>query len=398
MLKKVVKVILYPLYNVAFLLASIAPRNNRLWLFGSWQGRAFSDNSKYLYLAVLAGEADVQACWLAKDKQLYHDMQAQGLAVVYAYSVAGIVAQLRAGLVFYSHRVESEFVAPLIGRSVKRIQLWHGLPMKQIGFDDTLHPQGRRKAQIRGRLFPFLSEKVDLVSACSEYDQEIFRRAFLVAPDDVIVAGYPRNDKFFKPLDRPTPRLLERRRYRVLYLPTFRGAVGSEFTLLESSAFDYEKYAAELAAINASLDIKLHPVQRPSAQLAAACMQCSELSLLESGGDVYSVLDDYDLVIIDYSSLYFDLLLLGIPFIMAPIDLQSYMQGERQLYMPYSEFAVHPPCENWEAVFKQIKTLAESDGVTSERAERLCQRFHHYRDAGAATRIIDAVRQRYVGH
>ncbi|MGJ8686237.1 MAG: CDP-glycerol glycerophosphotransferase family protein [Spongiibacteraceae bacterium] len=394
MLLKAAKFFPYPLYNLVFLVATLLPKNKRLWLFGAWQGLAFSDNSKYLFLSVLANEADIQACWLAKDKSLYRDMREQGLPVVYAYSLAGVVAQLRAGLVFYSHRVESEFLPQLIGRSVKRIQLWHGLPMKHIGFDDALQPNAKRNTLFKARLFPFLNERVDLISACSDYDRAIFRRAFLVNPDDVIVAGYPRNDKFFQAGGRSAPQ--RRSNYRVLYLPTFRGAVGSEFTLLESSGFDYKKYAAELAAMDANLDIKLHPVQRPSAQLAAACQQYSELSLLAVGGDIYSILNDYDLVIIDYSSLYFDLLLLGISFIMAPIDLHNYMQDDRQLYRPYSDYAVHPPCENWPAVFEQIATQLQHRSI-SDRGEQLCSEFHYYRDAGAAERLIDVVRQRYVG-
>jgi len=40
------------LFYIMYYVSCVTPRNRNIWIFGSWQGGKFADNSKYLFLYV----------------------------------------------------------------------------------------------------------------------------------------------------------------------------------------------------------------------------------------------------------------------------------------------------------------------------------------------------------
>jgi CDP-glycerol glycerophosphotransferase len=108
----------------------------------------------------------------------------------------------------------------------------------------------------------------------------------------------------------------------------------------------------------------MHPVNLPPKSLIKQ-MQNSKNICLDSGGDIYESISEYDCLITDYSSIYFDFLLSNKPIIFAPFDLQEYKQKERSLYFEFEEVTIKPYCYNWGEVVERI-ILLKREGAPNE--------------------------------
>src|SRR5690606_34937905 len=89
----------------------------------------------------------------------------------------------------------------------------------------------------------------------------------------------------------------------LVYAPTFRKHMQSPF---ESGELDVHTLNAFLAANNLLLAVKLHPLMAGRLPLP----QDANLIWIAPDSDIYPLLPLFDLLITDYSSIYFDFLLL----------------------------------------------------------------------------------------
>lgn len=375
-------------FNVLYLLACLVPKDRTLWLFSAWNGKRFSDNPKYIYKHLISSNSPIRAVWVTRDRKLHDAMRAQNLPVVYALSIEGIVHQLRAGAVVFTHSVDWDYVSAFVGRQVKRIQTWHGMPIKKIGFDDARDRNARLKARLNNLLMPYKNERFDLVVSGSEADKSKYHTAFDVALEKIRVTGYPRNDEIVKSITQPGLATQK----RIIYMPTFRGAVGSEFALLQGSGFDYAKADALMRDIGATLYIKLHPVQVFSQADLDAMARCANVKPLFNDGDIYEQIGNYDILITDYSGIYFDFLITGKPIIMAPFDLEEYVSKDRELYYPYNNICPDPPCFTWNEVFARLRQLSTGEAVDPTRYFRLQKQFHQFLDDRSSERVVNEIK------
>ncbi|MCZ8167490.1 CDP-glycerol glycerophosphotransferase family protein [Silanimonas sp.] len=376
---------------IVWLVISCVPRRRELWLFGAWNGRKFIDNPKYIYREALTRHPEIQAMWVAKDQRLFEDMRRRGLPVVLARSPRGVWAQLRAGAVIFTHSAEWDFDALWLGWPVRRIQTWHGMPIKRIGYDNDKDWQPQLRARITTLLWPYRNDRAHLILAAADVDAVTYRRAFNVEPQDVVLTGYPRND-----LLAASRSLTSRRdRLRVIYMPTLRGTPGSAFPLLSEGGFDFQTVDLELARLGIDLFIKAHPVQRFCEADEGHFAAARHIYRHTGESDIYEELGDFDALITDYSGIYFDFLLTERPIIMAPFDLNQYLSSDRGLYFQYDDICPDSPCVDWKTVLQRLASLREKIGKPPhERYRALLNRFHRYTDDGSSARAISAIKLR----
>ncbi|MFC1559169.1 CDP-glycerol glycerophosphotransferase family protein [Gemmatimonadota bacterium] len=360
--------------NVFHLLSYLVFKNNKLWLFSAWYGNRFLDNPKYLYKYALLQGTDVKAIWISKNRKLLNEVRRAGFICEYAYSPKGLWYQLRAGVVIFTHSVEADFFAPAIATHVKRVQTWHGVPIKKIGFDDEMSRTTRQRIRLKIRLFPYLTDRCDIVFACSEFDRDIYASAFKVSYDNIYVTGYARNDILIETSSKT--QYSDNNEMKIIYMPTLRGRQGSDYHLLHDAGFDYDMYDAMLNKYKMSFHIRLHPVQNITDYDKECIDRCRSIHLVTEVDDIYEVLGQYDVLISDYSGIYFDYLLLDRPILLAPIDFNEYLQTDREHYRAYEEFCPSPACYSWNDV---IDRLVDKPIVT-DRQKELKLRFHQYTD------------------
>lgn len=376
--------------NLVYALATLLPRDERLWLFGAWNGRKYLDNPKYIYEFVLSGFPDVRAVWICKDRELCRALTAAGRPAAYAFSARGVWYQLRAAVVVFTHAASWEFAACLLGHRVKRVQTWHGIPIKKIGYDDARAGDARRKARLVARLFWYEDDRCDLVLAASETEATKLIGAFNVREGDVRITGYPRNDAIVRSAAKRDAR---RFTMAVIYMPTYRGGVGSEFRLFAESGFDVRAVDRLCAELDIEFFVKLHPVQVFSPSDRAAIEASARLRAIDNVGDIYEKVGEYDVLITDFSGIFFDFLITGRPIVMAPIGFEAYVANDRELYYTYEELCADEPCRSWDAVFERLRAIRARGGEPSDRYRALQTRFHRYLDAESSRRAALEVRR-----
>ena len=386
------------LYSLPLYWVSLAcPRDKRLWVFGAWFGKRYSDNSRYLFEHVKKHHPEIRPVWLTRDPKITEALQQDGYEAYLTHSLKGFWLSCRAGAAFVT--CDSRDVNVLgISRS-KRIQLWHGTPLKKILADDLIGHQRKRSAlyylvrRAADFTFPFTQDRWDIITASSKTVKERLRSAFRVTDETVAVTGYARGDVILDPSPQ-TPRwlreLLEETRATstILYAPTFRGTDNDVdlFETLDSHAL--EKF---LAAHNTVLLIKMHYHNLAKVGLSNG-QKGSRIKWLteEEAPDINVLLPHAHVLITDYSSVFYDFLPLDRPILFTPFDLEQYLTRDRELYEDYFEATPGPKCRDWPSVIENLEALMRgTDAYRRTRADMLA-RFDAFADTSNCSRIVEA--------
>ncbi|MGE8425916.1 MAG: CDP-glycerol glycerophosphotransferase family protein, partial [Sphingobacterium siyangense] len=161
------------------------PKKTNLWVFGSWFGQKYSDSPKYLFEYVCKNHPEIQAIWLTNDSSTLQLIRKEGYRAVKAYSVLGYLVSARAKLGFISTSTAdlNFYVLPH-----KVINLWHGIPLKKIMFDDKYNNSyPLKKTNPFKRIFaPYIdSNPYSVVVASSVREKEILISAFRLKQEEV---------------------------------------------------------------------------------------------------------------------------------------------------------------------------------------------------------------------
>lgn len=312
------------IFNILLYFVSLLiPKSKKYVIIGGWHGQRYADNSRgiYEYLEEHKNQIGIKRVfWYTKNKDIYNRLKSEGRDVLYGYRLKSIYWHFRSKIHFIDQSTR-DIIGTLSVRTI-RVDLWHGLPLKKIG------------NYIHGDLFQNWKQKYytagcwadRYVLATSEQMAEMFRYAMGVKSNKMLIASYPRNKKLY----------LCNNEYnvddtlKVFYLPTFRD--NKEINpLLKENLNDIDDM---LRKNNIVLYIKPHFVITSSWK---AVGKLSNIQILEAKEDVYDWLNKTDLLITDYSSVFFDYLLTKRPIVFFPYDLEHYENEDRGFAMPYYE-------------------------------------------------------------
>ena len=387
--------ILLPVWALSFLM----PRKRDLWALGTWDGFTYTGNTRYLHAWLHANEKGrITAVWITRDLELARELRNLGAAAESLYSARGIWTCLRAGNYIFTHTVD-DINLWLSGRA-RLINLWHGVPLKKINYDNRFdryrHVYGLRGVGNWPNRFKRILGPHRIVVP-SESQREVFASAFRIASEKILPAGYPRNDRLvdsdFPDLLLPSEsECLERiRRLRaggrriILYMPTFRRC---EKPGQYREALKVEELDSKLKALNGHMLIKAHPMSTDLASFAENGFD--RIGSIPSSIDPYLLLPLTDMLLTDYSSIFYDYLLLDRPIVFYPFDFEHYQQMERELYFDYEQHVPGPIARKPEELFDLLEILnRDDDGYQARRRRLLAEVFNENR-GDSCSRIVAA--------
>lgn len=361
-------------------------RDDTLWVFGARGGHAFADNAKYCYLSVAADCPDVRPAWISHDRAVVRELRANGFRAHHAWSPAGIWANLRAGVVVLTQGIGDVNLACSGGALVA--DLWHGIPLKTISWD----------AEFPSRPLPFrlghryLAGQVDLLAIPGPGPIEAFESGLRIDRGRMAETGYPRTDALFDPIEGEhvglagasyrTVERLAADATLVFYLPTFRHDVDGS----PADHLDFERLDAFLADRDAFLVVKPHPAE--PIDLGAH----DRLVQLPAETDVYPFLRHADVLLTDYSSVFFDFLVLDRPLVFYPYDLERYRE-RRGLYFSYEAVTPGPIATDFESLLTTLEGVLAADEYAAER-QAVRERFLADPSPERSAAVIRAIRAR----
>lgn len=358
-----------PLYVLSF----FVPKKRGLWVFGSWYGKKYADNTKYFFEFCETKKSDNY--WIVKDKLLLKSLKNRNVNALYYLSLKGLWIQMRAEKAFITQSVMVDLMSPAINRTII-VQLWHGLALKKIMHDVKKSNKMRRFESLMSHIFPFSMHRQDYAIATSCETRKIFASAFKLPVTNVLITGLPRNDKMFDQINTGNGQG-KGNKFNFIYMPTFRGGIGSEVDLFYRFHFDIDKISKILDENNATLTLRLHPVNRPSNELLDAISHKNNINL-STVDDIYEEISKYDCLITDFSSIYLDYILTGKPIIFSPFDFEGYTANDRELYYPYTKVTLPCYCYDWEDIEEKIIEIIQKNVSETYKSkyEELQNIFH----------------------
>lgn len=390
------QILLLPLYGFSHLV----PRNKNIWVLGSTFGRHFADNPKYFYLYLSQHQKQVRAIWISANKDIIKLLRENNIEAYYSKSIKGIWYSLRARVYLYDNYAK-DINFWLSGGAVK-INLWHGIPLKKINmdnkFDSVRHPQSRWM-KYKYALRRLSDEKpYHYVLSPSNWFAPIFSSAF--ATKKVLCCGYPRNeflicdliDNIYSEREISILQLLRDRKQSdqtakiVLYMPTFRDSEAEFFSII-----DFKKLKNTLKEHHIMLCIKPHTKSKWKKEYSD--LACENIVYIDSETDPYVFLKDTDALITDYSSIYFDYLLLDKPVIFFCYDLRKYLEASREMYFDYEKFTPGIKVHTEEELLKSLSKLegmAEDIEISQKRLE-IFEKAFDYGNKDACEKLYDAI-------
>lgn len=372
--------------------SQLVPKKKKLWVFGAWNGKKYGDNSKYLFEYINLNGTEIRPIWLTQNKQAYDLISSKDFEVYYTYSFKGFLFSMMAEKTFVSVGIKD--VNRYVVNRKDVIMMWHGsTPIKKIVFDDTIT---RNKQSLIEKLiftfFPFLGSThlKGLVISGSVESSRIFQSAFDANEEQVILTGFPRNDSFFN-ISQTAPLLTELNNSKltnVIYMPTHRKEGRGELSDLFNCNFD--ELNQSLESLNSILFIKLHYFHLKTHTFK----NLSHLYFITDDDieqDIYTVLNKFDILITDYSSVHFDYLLTKKPIIFAPFDKEKYIKNDREFYFNYDEVTPGPQANNWKEILVYIEKFIQNPKLYEEERLNVMNRFNQYTDSQNCQRVFSAI-------
>ena len=385
-----------PLMFLIYCLVYFLPRNRRSWVFGSGVGVNFSDNAKYLFL-YCSSEKDINCYWITKNKDLVESLRNDGLNAYYKYSAKGLWLSLSSKVYVYDSRTGS--INHWASAGAIKVNLWHGSPLKTIDRDITVkhnafyignHTWGIKRYLVR-MIMPEWFVVADLMIATSEKVKGYFNSAF--GSKKIEVTGYPRNDIISNPSLYARYLVFEQNiidsistEKTILYAPTFRDT--NRFN--REAPIEWGRLNDLLRKNDATFLIKLH---RHDYSMAIK-EEYSNIRVLDNESDMYPLFSKVDLLITDYSSIFFDFLLTDKPVLFFPYDKDDYLTKDRSMYDEYDTVTPGHKAydfkgfyEKLDLFFKQPNALKESD-LDYQVIKKM---YNQYNDSDGAKRTYQFI-------
>lgn len=360
--------------------------DSHIWLFSSTDNSQYNYNSRYLFEYVKENLPEITPLFVINDPELRNSLSSKygKQYFIETESIQGIRQALSAGVWFTSAGL------PAYGTGLHKkrliINLWHGVPLKKIAL---LDPNLKKAARIYFK--KIFSENYTCILTTSHELIPLMARSFAVSEDKIKVWGQPRNDGLFQKNDcreilgQLFPDLPEYTK-TVLYAPTFRDY--GQVQLFPFKDFDQKQLEAFLDEKNMLLFIRTHVAEQGS----AAPYLGKRIRFLgnEQAEDVTGILNIFDCLITDYSSIYIDYLLTDKPMIFLPYDRQQYLDG-RGMNFDYDDVTPGPKPETFNDFLDALSPKEDFWKSERTRVNRLFNEIQHPCAADICNKVLKMI-------
>lgn len=360
------------------------PINQNQIIFESFLGKYYSDSPKYLYEYLYNNfRDDFEFVWVINDKHV---------------KIPGNPKKVkRFSLEYYKEVAKSKYWV-INGRQAARLKkrddqiivsTWHGTPLKKLGLDiGNIHTRNPniKKSYIK------IGRNWDYLISPNRYTTNILRSSFAYE-GEILESGYPRNDILYNATNENITKIKQNLNIPsdkkvILYAPTWR---------------DDEYIGA--GKINFELKLELDKLQKELSDEYIILVRthyfiANNLNLKPYKGFAFDVCDYddiaelylvSDILITDYSSVFFDFANLKRPILYYTYDLEKYENVLRGFYIDIHTEVPGPLLKTTEEVIDSIKNIEKIKSEYSDKYDEFYERFCSIDDGNASKRIYENV-------
>ena len=258
------------------------------------------------------------------------------------------------------------------------VNTWHGTPLKSLGrcIRNDAHAIGNAQKNFVAAdylLFP------------NDHTRDAIINDYMVANisrGSYVMGGYPRNEVFFDEERRAQLRQeLELEGKRVYaYMPTFRGTARTGGTSKNTSYMHYYLFELDKKLKEDEVFyLNLHPVAKKDVDFG----EFEHIKCFPAGYETYDVLNTADVLITDYSSVFFDFACTQRKIVLFTYDKEDYFR-DRGVYLSLDELPF-PQAANDEELLAALRCDKDYDDTA------FLDRFCKYESAEASRKLCDQV-------
>jgi len=376
------------LKTVVFNVLGRLPKKKTLVIFESFHGKQYSDNPRAIYEYMKEEKPDFKLVWSIDPSsvKLFDSFQ---VPYIKRDTLNWLFTFPRAKYWISNARLPNWIKKP---KDTVYLQTWHGTPLKKLGFDiEEIYMPGTNTEKYKDN-FANESKNWDLLVSPNAYSTEIFKRAFRY-DGDVIESGYPRNDalqnvslesinSIREKIGIPTEKKV------ILYAPTWRdddfykrGQYKFEFQ------FDLRRFK-EKYGDNFVLLTRMHYLVAENFEFSRYEGFIYDVSSYPDIKDLYRI---SDLLITDYSSVFFDYSILNRPIIFFMYDLEKYRDQLRGFYFDIEQDAPGPIAETEEELFSAIDRTIDPSWRNPSTFSTFRKKFTQWEDGQASKKVVAAM-------
>lgn len=372
------------LYKLTFQALGMLPANKNLVVFESFLGKQYSCNPRAIYEYMKENHPDYDMYW-SIDPRSASTFKGKGLKTIKRFSIEWLFKMARAKYWVSNSRLPMWIPKP---NHTVYLQTWHGTPLKKLAADmDEVHMPGTDTKRYKKN---FLNEasRWDYLISPNRYSSDIFKRAFGFEKE-MIESGYPRNDYLYNHNNTDTITEIKKRlelpldKKVVLYAPTWRdNEYYSKGKYKFNLKLDLEQMQKELGDEYIVL-LRMHYLIAENLDISSFHGFAFDVSHHTDITELYII---SDLLITDYSSVFFDYANLKRPIIFFVYDIESYRDMLRGFYFDLENQAPGPLVKTTEEVVDQIKKQMDNDNFKD-----FLQKFCYLESGQSSKRVVEKV-------
>ncbi len=374
--------------------------DTKLVVFESFQGKSYSCSPKaiYEYMISCPDFSDYKYVWVFRDITAHGEFP-ENTRLVKFDSEEAMDAYAQAGTWIVNSRLR-EFFNPRSDQ--KYIQCWHGTPFKKIGCDVTCAGNATSTVEEIHSEYKNDALKIHKFISPGKYTTEKLISAFDLKScgreNRIIQQGYPRNDSLFNSFEKKVEKIkaalkIPDNKKVVLYCPTYRDNQydGEGYSLKPGIDFKslYDKFGGDMVIL-----FRAH-------YFIADKFDFKEYNDFVLNVSEYDDINDLflasDILVTDYSSVFFDYANLVRPMIFYLYDFEEYKNNMRDFYFGTAMLpgvTVHEQ-EKLEtalgAILNNLKNGGNGLGRYAAAIASFNKRFNPMEDGGSAERTVKEI-------
>ncbi|MEK4947769.1 CDP-glycerol glycerophosphotransferase family protein [Carnobacterium sp. FSL W8-0810] len=385
--------IISSLLLIIFKTFTFLPVKQDVIIFESQYGGKFDDNPKAIYNYMKQTNSEQYKLFWSINYRNRHIVGDENVKVLYRFSIRWLYYMARSKYWIINARLPKWLPKR---KGTNYVQTWHGTPLKKLALDmDTIGMPGNSLVAYKES---FLQEtkKWDYLIAPNQYSKDIFKSCFAFNKT-FIDSGYPRNDILFQKNNSNDINEIKRKlglpldKKIILYAPTWR----DDYYLSRGKyrfkmPFDLEK-VSHILNDEAVLIFRAHYLVSESLDSIKGRPNFYNFSMKEDISDLYLV---SDMMITDYSSVFFDYANLKRPMLFYAYDYEHYRDNLRGFYFDIEKESPGPFVTKQEEFYLYLREYM-GKGEFSDYKTQL-NKFHEtycdWEDGNASQKVLKEIK------
>ncbi len=359
-LKYILKILIYKIRSINYKMKYYNNKCEKIIVFQSFHGTKYNDSPKSIFLEMLEDEAfsDYTFYWAFKEIENFPIYDSRVKTVKYN-SMEYFQTISKAKFIITSTRLLN-FIH--LKKEQIYVQTWHGTPLKKLGIDITSTNNKRTSIKDYQLMNNLDSYKINYFISPSAYASSKFKSAFGLTDKQILEIGYPRNDYLTNYNTRDVTTIkeslnIESEKKVILYAPTWRD---DNYSLVNGYT-DNKPISIEELSQNLNNSVILYR----SHYMSKTTESFENVIDVSNYNDINDLFIISDLLITDYSSVFFDYAILKKPCIFYMYDLERYENHTRGFYFDIQSTLYGPIVQTKKGLIEAINNPVLQDNFDS---------------------------------